>query len=176
MVTAVPSSVTADDLAAWPLERGRGYTTASVDAFRDAAASALAQAAEHAEALAFTLAHTQAEAAGGRPRVDVAMLVRQMTPAQLRSAGIEAVGRALVDAEEQAALIVAKGRAAAARAHQEAAQLIGLTIEALDHGSKAGYEARTLRAQLVRVLSALDPPAHSPLPERGQNARPRSPA
>lgn len=170
MVSSFQPPTTADHLAAWPLERGRGYTSESVDAFREAAVAALRAAAEHAEALGFQLAQIQAEAASGRPRVDVATLVRQMTPAQLRQAGIEAVGRAMVDAEEQAALITAKGRAAATKAHQEVIELIRLTIEALDQGSKAGYEARSLRQQLARVLSALE------LASQQEGARPSSTA
>jgi hypothetical protein len=94
--------------------------------------------------------------------LDLASIVTHLSPAQLRQAGIEAVGRAIVDAEEQSAQILARSRARASQLSAELAKIAAAILEALDTGRNPTYEVNQLRMLASRILSETTQPTTVP--------------
>ncbi len=135
-----------------PLRPGRGYTVESVDALRKAAEEALSNAAAQIEHLHATLELVQAEAAGASTRLDLLAALRKMGPEELRTLGVEAVGLAVIEAEEAAARIKAQARAEVLRLRSEIVQFARAAIRALDEESPAArYDVGRLRGTLLRI-------------------------
>jgi cell division septum initiation protein DivIVA len=159
-----PAPLDPEGIRNWPLERGRGYATASVEELREAAARALEEALERAAALEDAIQMVQAEAGARRTDLDIPSLVAQLDPERLRQAGIEAVGRALVEAQEEAQRVRTRARNDATRMLSELGHLATALASTIDQGRNLTYDVERLRRAAATVAEAAGMPVPPPPP------------
>ncbi len=142
-----------EELASWPFERGRGWTEASVEAFREVCLETVRDLSARLEE-AHALLEADRHAPAPEPP-DPIELARHLAPDQLRLAGHLAIGAALVDAREVAQRIVADARRQAAAEVTGAISALEAAMDELRTAGADNHLASSLRLRLGRAIEHL---------------------
>lgn len=143
----------ADSLAAWPLERGRGYRPDSVEQFRDAALTTVRELEVRLEE---AVAAYEAERRSGTiSEPDPVAIAMQLTGDQLRRAGYTAIGATLSEARERANAVLADASRRVARQVEEAVALLEAARDELRVKDGDSYQASQLRLGIGRAIEGL---------------------
>lgn len=146
------SSATA---ATFQFRRNRsGYEAADVDAFVAAAVASLGHYEQQIAALEQRLVAIESEVSTASPKTDLALLARTLTVEQWRALGVEAVGRVLVETEEQAQAKLSRARTEIAGMYSSLHQAAVGLLKALDAGSNPTYDVGQLRKVLVAIIGS----------------------
>lgn len=151
-----PRSHDADSLAAWPLERGRGYRLDSVEQFRDAALTTVRELEVRLEE---AVAAYEAERRSGTiSEPDPVAIAMQLTGDQLRRAGYTAIGATLSEARERANAILADASRRVTRQIEGAVALLEAARDELRVQDGDSYQASQLRLGIGRAIENLKGP------------------